>query len=147
MLMLNEPQRDLLRDHGTKTGRFLMGFLFVGGALSMLFLTGPENVAAYFGGIGLPESLLLVWLVIIFKIVAGMMVILGYRIGLASMLLIGFTAVATLLAHQSFSDPGLLKNLAIIGGLLYVMAFGPGGTNIKLVRVDKEPGVSNVQES
>jgi putative oxidoreductase len=140
MLMLTEPHRDLLRDKGTKFGRFLMGFLFVGGALQMLFITTPDNVALYFANLGIPMASLVVWLVILLKLVAGTAIIIGQRVGLASAVLIAFVFIATVLAHSDFSKPNeissALKNLFIIGGLLYLMAFGPGGSNIKLVRTD-----------
>jgi putative oxidoreductase len=138
MWMFSEPQRDLLRDKGTKFGRFLIGLLFVGSALTMLFISGPTVTANYFANLGLPYPALLVWPVIVLKIVAGTMVIFGKRVGLASMILIAFTILATVVAHRSFQDVNLFKNLAIVGALLYLVAFGPGGTNIKLVRVQKE---------
>ena len=132
--MLNEPQRDLVRDKGTKLGRILIGFLFFMSGLSIL-IGGPSNTAAWFDSIGIPMATLTVWLVIILKLGAGSAIMIGKRVGLASALLIGFTILATLIAHMDFSDPmqltQTLKNLAIIGGLLYLMAYGPGGTNTK----------------
>lgn len=136
--MLSFGQRDLLRDKGTKLGRFLVGFSFVGSALMMLFVQTPAGVTAYFTSLGIPFASLVVYLVILLKIVAGTAIIIGERVGLASFSLIGFTLLATLIAHPSMEDPHLLKNLAIVGSLLYLMAFGPGGSNIKLVRVPKD---------
>jgi putative oxidoreductase len=132
MLMLSEPQRDLVRDKGTKLGRILIGFLFFSGGLSMLFIMGPAATAAYFTTLGVPMAGILVWAVIGLKIVAGGAIMLGKRVGLASASLVAFTALATMLAHQSFEDVNLTKNLAIIGGLLYLMAYGPGGSNTRL---------------
>ena len=58
----------------------------------------------------------------------------GRYVAHASALLILFTLIATLLVHMDFADPdqmtAALKNLAIVGGLLYMMAFGPDGTNV-----------------
>jgi putative oxidoreductase len=58
----------------------------------------------------------------------------GKRTTEAAAALIVFTLIATLLAHLDFADPmqmtQALKNLAIVGGLLYLMAFGPHGTNL-----------------
>lgn len=130
--MLSAPQRDLVRDKGTILGRVLMGLLFVVTGASMLLVQGPENVAGYFQSLGLPFSGILVWLVIILKITAGTAIILGKRVGLASASLIAFVALATMIAHQSFEDQNLFKNLALIGGLLYLMAYGPGGSNTRL---------------
>ena len=127
MLMMTTSQRDLVRDRGTVFGRFLIGLLFFGGGMSMLLVEGPANVALYFTSLGLPYASLLVWPVIALKIVAGLAIILGYRVGLASASLIGFTAAATMVAHRDFADSNLFKNLAIIGALMYLMAYGPGG--------------------
>jgi len=129
MLMLSAPQRDLVRDKGTKVGRMLIGLLFFAGGLSMLLVAGPAATAGYFTSLGIPLAGIVVWLVIAVKVLAGMAIILGYRVGLASAILIGFTAATTIIAHRDFADPNLLKNLAIIGGLMYLMAYGPGGSN------------------
>ncbi len=70
---------------------------------------------------------ILVWLVILLKLVAGGAVIIGKRVGLASAALIIFTFLTILIAHRSFEDVNMFKNLAIIGSLLLLMAYGPGG--------------------
>lgn len=127
--MLSPTQRDLVRDKGTKFGRFLIGLLFFASGMGMLLMQGPTGVAVYFESLGLPFAYLLAWVVITLKILAGLAIILGYRVGLAAAALIAFTAGATMVAHRDFADPNLFKNLAIIGGLLYLMAYGPGGTN------------------
>lgn len=134
--MLSTGQRDLVRDKGTILGRALIGFLFFSGGLIMLFVQGPAGVAGYFESLGIPLAGIVVWLVIILKIVAGFMIMIGKRVGLASASLIVFTVLATVTAHSNWSDSAeitaALKNLAIIGGLMYLMAYGPGGSNTKL---------------
>lgn len=138
MLMLTAPQRDLVRDKGTVLGRVLIGLLFFINGVAILF-SGPAGTAMYFESLGLPIAGILVWLVIILKLGAGTAIMIGKRVGLASILLIGFTILATLIAHMDFSDPmqmtQALKNLAIVGGLLYLMAYGPGGSNTSLAPV------------
>ncbi len=133
MLMLSEPQRDLVRDRGTVLGRVLIGLLFLVSGLAMVIPDGTAGTVVYFTSLGIPMAGVVVWLVIVTKVVFGALIIAGKRVGLASAVLIGFTVIATLiatpLAHTKFSDPNMLKNLAIIGGLLYLMAYGPGGSN------------------
>jgi putative oxidoreductase len=132
--MLKDSHLELVRTRGSKFGRILMGLLFFVSGLTMLLLQGPANAAAFFTSLGVPFAEILVWPVIILKIVAGGAIMVGKRTTEAAAALIVFTLIATLLAHLDFNDPmqmtQALKNLAIVGGLLYLMAFGPHGTNV-----------------
>lgn len=120
-----------------------MGLLFFASGLSMLLVNGPAGTATYFAALGIPAAGMVVWLVIAVKVIAGLAIIVGYRVGLASALLISFTILATMVAHTDFSDPtqitAALKNLAIVGGLLYLMAYGPGGANANRLAPAQEP--------
>ncbi len=115
-----------------------MGLLFLVSGLLMLTMQGPAAVGGYFASLGIPASLSVIsaWAAIIIKIVAGGAIVIGKRTTEAAAALILFTLIATLLGHMNAEvDPmfpiGLLKNLAIVGGLLYLMAFGPHGMNVK----------------
>jgi putative oxidoreductase len=134
--MFRESHLEIVRTHGSKLGRILLGLLFLVSGLLMLLVQGPANVAAYFTSLGVPMAAVLVWPIILVKIVAGGAIVIGKRTTEAAAALIVFTLIATLLAHMSAEmDPtfpiSLLKNLAIVGGLLYLMAFGPHGMNVK----------------
>ena len=123
--MLSEGQREMLRTNGTMLGRMLIGLFFFFAGLNML-VTGPANAVSMYESMGIPLASLLVWPVIILKLAAGGAMIAGYRVGVAAGSLILFTLLATLIAHMDIDDPNLFKNLAIVGGLLYVMAYGAG---------------------
>ena len=134
--MFKESHLEIVRTHGSKLGRVLMGLLFFISGLLMLTVQGPEAVGGYFASLGIPMAALMAWVVIIVKIVAGGLIIVGRKTTEAAAVLIVFTLIATLLAHMNAEqDPmfpnGLLKNLAVVGGLLYLMAFGPEGMNVK----------------
>ena len=129
---------NLVRNNGSKFGRILMGLLFFVSGLSILFSDGgPATTAGYFTSLGIPMANIVVWLVILLKVGAGGAIILGKRVIESAAALIIFTLIATLLAHLDFSDSmqmtQALKNFAIIGGLLYLMSFGPNGMNLKKV--------------
>lgn len=121
--MLSDSQRQMVQTKGVVLGRVLLGLLFVWSGAGMLMSGGDSS---YFESIGIPLAGIVVWLVIILKIGAGGALIIGKKVGLAAALLILFTIAATLIAHMDVNDIGLFKNLSIIGGLLYAMAFGGG---------------------
>jgi putative oxidoreductase len=123
--MLSEGQREMLRGKGTMLGRMLIGLLFFFSGLGIV-VNGPANTVAFFESLNIPLASIAVWPVIILKLAAGGMLIAGYRVGIAAGALILFTLLTTLIAHMDINDPGLFKNLAIVGGLLYVMAYGAG---------------------
>ncbi len=128
-MMMNESQRKTLGSTGILIGRSLIGLMFLVSGYGM-FAGGVEGTAAYFVSVGVPMAGIAVWVAIIVKVVAGLALILGYRVGAAAGALILFTIGATYFGHRDLSDPmneiAIMKNLAIVGGLLYVMAFGAG---------------------
>ena len=132
--MFKESHLELVRTRGSKFGRVLMGLLFVVTGVGMAM--DPASAAGYFTMLGVPMAGILVWAAIAVHIIAGGAVVIGKRTTEAAAALIIFTLIATLLAHISPDvdatfPVGMLKNLAIVGGLLYLMAFGPHGMNVK----------------
>lgn len=115
----------MLRAYGTMVGRMLIGLLFVFSGVGIL-LNGVENFSGMIEMRDLPMPMVLAWVVVVWKIVAGGALMLGWRTMQAALALIIFTALATLLYHLDLEDINLFKNLAILGGLLYVYVYGPG---------------------
>lgn len=91
----------------------------------------------------LPYVDLLVICAIVLELGGGLMVLLGFKARLGGFLLFLFMIPTTLLFHsywfyednvQQMQLVMFLKNLAIMGGLLYVIAFGSGkGSKVKVV--------------
>jgi uncharacterized membrane protein YphA (DoxX/SURF4 family) len=106
-------------------GRMLIGLLFVFSGIGIV-LNGVGGLESMLVSRGLPMAALLAWVVIIVKVGAGAALMLGYRTRDAAMALLVFTGLATLLYHLNLEDINLFKNLAIVGGLLYVYVYGPG---------------------
>ncbi len=130
--MLSSSQRAFIQTKGVVAGRVLIGALFLISGISMFLADGgPTASAGYYTKLGLPMAEILVWLVAILKVVAGGLVVIGRHVGAAAAALILFTLGTILAAHRELGDIDQLKNLAIIGGLLYVMAFGPGQSSVK----------------
>jgi len=129
--MLNDSQRKMVQTKGVVIGRILIGFLFFMAGVGMITAEGgPASMVGYYTSVGLPMAGVVVWLVAILKIAADRMLVIGRNVGCAAGLLAAFTLLATLLAHREVADPmelmQALKNLAIVGGLMYVAAFGAG---------------------
>jgi len=130
---MKEEHRQLMSKHGTMVGRMLIGLLFVFSGIGILAVQGVGNTAMFYDSLGLPMASLLVWVVLAIKLGAGGALLLGVKVEDAAMLLILFTLLATLVAHMNLQDINLFKNLAIIGGLLYVIAYGAGsGWKLKI---------------
>lgn len=130
-MMLSDSQRHMLQTKGVVLGRVLLGLIFFVSGISMLMGGPAESFPAMAAaGAGLPAPVLMAWIAVLIKVIAGAMLIVGYRVGCAAGFLIIFTIAANLLAHMELSDPmqqtQFMKNLAIIGGLLYAAAFGAG---------------------
>lgn len=133
--MMNESHRKTLQSNGILLGRTLIGLLFLYTGYGM-FTAGPEAIGGYFTTVGVPMAALAYWVVLAIKFGAGLALVLGYKVEHAALALILFTLGATYFGHSDWSQPMndvmTMKNLAIVGGLLYVMAFGAGtGWKIK----------------
>lgn len=86
------------------------------------------------------------------EILGAIMILLGYKPRLGSTLLLFFLIPATFVMHHfwlvdKMADPDLyqielmmfLKNVAIIGGLLIVLAFGTGMVKVKKAKKEEKP--------
>lgn len=132
--MLRESHLEIVRTNGTRLGAMLMGTLFFVSGVYMLSISASG--ISFFQTLGIPAAAFWFWPLMIIKILAGLALILGKRTTEAASFLIVYTLVATMLVHLSSKfDPtfptGLLKNLAVVGGLLYVLAYGPHGMDVK----------------
>jgi len=106
-------------------GRILLGALFIISGLQKI--AAPEGTASYIESVTtLPGSLALP--TGIFEVVAGALLAIGLMSRLVSIVLAVFVALTIMFFHNEFTDPTqgtqALKNVAIIGGLLMVFAYG-----------------------
>jgi putative oxidoreductase len=106
----------------------LLALLFVFAGFNKL--TGFEGAVQMVAGAGFPMPTLMTALAVIFELGGGLMLLLGFHARMAAWMLIVFTAIATAAFHMDFSQQMntimFLKNVSIIGGLLYVTAVGAG---------------------
>lgn len=107
-------------------GRALLSSLFLASAAGKL--AAYEGTKAYMESAGVPGALLPA--VIALEIVAPIAVILGLQTRIAAFLLAGFSILAAVLFHGNFGDQiqqiMFMKNVAIAGGFLMIVANGAG---------------------
>lgn len=129
--MLSSSQRTCIQTKGVVIGRILLGLIFFVSGVSII-QQGIPATAGFYGSLGLPVPMFLAVAVLVLKIVAGGALIIGKHVGAAAAALAVFTLLTIFIAHLGADQiTAATKNLAIIGGLLYVMAFGAGSWSAK----------------
>jgi putative oxidoreductase len=99
-------------------GRILIGALFLIAAYNKS--KGYDGSIAYFSRLGMPAASVMVPVTILFEVVAGLLLIVGYQTRIVALALAVFVLAAALMAHTNFGDGNnhFLKNVAIAGGCL-----------------------------
>jgi putative oxidoreductase len=109
-------------------GRVLLAAIFVLSGFGKLF--APEATQGYIASAGVPFPQLAFLGAVVVEVGGGLLLAVGYKTRLAALVLAVFSVVAGLIFHNVAGDQNhfihLLKNLAIAGGLLQVVAFGAG---------------------
>ena len=105
--------------------RICLALVFLNSGISKL--TDFQGFVPVIAGANLPFPAVLAAGTIAFQILGAIALILGFRAKIGALLLILFLIPATIFFHPPATDlTGFLSNLALIGGLLMVMAYGPG---------------------
>ena len=105
-------------------GRIFLSALFLIEGVGKLFT--QEQVITYMEDYGVPGILFIP--AVIVEILFPLLLIVGYKTRLAALVLALFTLTVTIIFHTDFGD-GMqlilfLKNLAITGGFMIVIAYG-----------------------
>lgn len=124
--------RNWLELYGPVTGRVMIALLFITAGLDNTADFQDRVIEMGYMGLPLPEAVraVLLAVAIAIEIIGGVLLILGLYARYAAAAIFVLTLVVSALYHPAWLQPGqmmdLLKNLAIMGGLLYVVAHGPG---------------------
>jgi putative oxidoreductase len=114
------------RDAALLASRLLLGAIFIIEGYGKL--RGYATAADYMLRYGVPD--LLLPLVIAVELLGGLMIVAGWQTRPAAFALAGFCILAALLFHLDFASRNhtlhFLKDLAIAGGFLALLASGPG---------------------
>ena len=90
-------------------------------------ILGYRSTVSMMSDKGLPIPDLLLIFTIIFQLLGGLSLLLGYKVKIGSILLILFLVPASFAFHNPATDlNGFLKNIGLIGGLLMTMYAGAG---------------------
>lgn len=114
-------------------GRVLLAGIFVYSGFGKI--TGFQDNVGYIASAGLPMPQVLAVGAIIVEFIGGLALLIGFRARWAALAFVVFLIIITPIFHNFWSAPAaeaagqqinFIKNIAIIGGMLMVMAFGPG---------------------
>ena len=113
-------------------GRVLLGVLFLMSGLGKL--AAPAATQGYIAAVGLPLPFVAYLGSTGVEVIGGVLLIIGLQTRLAASALAVFTLLTAVFFHNNFADQNqmihFMKNIAIIGGLLQVAAFGAGAFSL-----------------
>jgi putative oxidoreductase len=118
-------------------GRILLAVMFLLGGISKF--GGLDGTAGYIASVGLPLPKLLAIGAAALEVGAAVLLIVGWQARWAALALAAFTLLASVLFHNYWAMPAeqqmmqqlmFMKNIAIVGGLLAVFAYGAGALSL-----------------
>jgi putative oxidoreductase len=118
---------------GPLVGRCLLGLIFVVAGTGKIM--AYSGTAGYMASKGMPLVPLMLPLTILLELGSGLMLVTGWHARWAALALFLFIIPTTLIFHNFWAAPpaqvqsqmnNFLKNLAIMGGMLYVIVYGSG---------------------
>lgn len=113
-------------------GRLLLAAIFLVSGLGKI--ANPQMTQGYIASAGLPFPLLAYLIAIAIELGCGALLVAGFQTRIVGIAMAVFTVSAALSFHHNFGDQDqmvhFLKNIAITGGLLQVVAFGAGRLSI-----------------
>jgi putative oxidoreductase len=124
---------DIVRTFGPLVGRILLALIFIISGFGKIM--GFDATLGYIRSAGLPFAQLSAMAAIVVELGGGILLVLGWKARWAAAALFVFVLVAALYFHAFWASPPdqammqqiqFMKNLAIMGGMLYVMAYGSG---------------------
>lgn len=128
---------DIVNKFGPLLGRILLASIFLMSGIGKI--GGFAGTAGYMGSKGMPMVEVLLAITIVIEIGAALMLILGWKAKIGAALLFLWMIPVTFLFHNFWAMPAadqqlqtimFMKNLGLMGGMLYIMAFGSGPMSV-----------------
>ena len=123
---------EMSKQYAPLVGRALLSLIFILSGWGKI--TGFSGTAAYMANKGMPMPDVLLVPTIIIELGCGLMLLLGWQARWAALAIFLFIIPTTLIFHPFWvADAGqmqnqinFMKNISIMGGMLYIMAYGSG---------------------
>ena len=128
---------EAIKTWGPLVGRILLALLFIVSGYGKI--GGFEGTVGYIASKGLPLPQLAAAGAIAVELIGGILLVVGWQARWAATAIFLFLIPATFIFHnfwaveaaqQGAQQIQFMKNLCIMGGMLYIMAFGAGPCSI-----------------
>lgn len=122
---------------GPLLGRILIAFIFIFAGYGKV--TGFEGTVGYIASKGIPLPQLAAIGAIIIELGGGVMMVIGWKARWAAAAMFVFTLLAALIFHNFWAAAAdqaqnqmihFMKNISMLGGLLYVIVHGSGPLSV-----------------
>jgi putative oxidoreductase len=129
---------DAISHFGPLAGRVLIALIFVLSGFGKI--TGFEGTVGYIASKGLPLPQIAAVAAIVVELGGGILLIAGWKARWAAGAMFIFTAAAAVLFHNFWAVPAdqaqntmihFMKNISMMGGLLYVVVYGSGPLSLE----------------
>jgi putative oxidoreductase len=129
--------QDTIEKFGPLLGRILIALIFLLSGLGKI--TGFAGTAGYMASKGVPMVDVLLAITIVIELGGALMIIAGFKARLAAVALFLWMIPVTFIFHNFWAAPAdqamiqqimFMKNLSIMGAMLYIAAFGSGPMSV-----------------
>jgi putative oxidoreductase len=123
--------------YGPLVGRVLLVLMFIIAGYGKI--TGFEGTIGYMQAHNMPMTQVLAVIAIIIELGGGIMIAVGWKARWGAAAIFIFVLVASIIFHAFWTVPAdqaqlqnilFMKNLAIMGGMLYIIVYGSGPLSV-----------------
>jgi len=128
---------EIVRMYGPLVGRVLLALIFIIAGYGKI--TGFDGTVGYMQAYNVPMTQVLAVLAIIVELGGGLMIAVGWKARWAAAAIFIFVLIASFIFHAFWAVPAdqaqlqnimFMKNLAIMGGMLYIIVYGSGPLSV-----------------
>ena len=128
---------EIVRMYGPLVGRVLLALIFIIAGFGKI--TGFDGTVGYMQAYNMPMTQVLAVIAIIVELGGGLMIAVGWKARWAAAAIFIFVLIASFIFHAFWAVPAdqaqlqnimFMKNLAIMGGMLYIIVYGSGPLSV-----------------